>query len=93
MVSRSTVNRQIKRREGFDVKIKHNGRVIKKNTQLPSYDRYEKALRGSKSVTFWINNRFFTCFPGLEVEVLNANGKVARGKTRLSTVRDTYLAD
>jgi len=93
LVLRSTVNRQIKKREGFEVKIKRNGRVVNKNTQLPSYDRYEKALKGNKSVTFWKSNRFFTCFPGLEVEILNANGKVARGKTRLSTVRDTYLDD
>ena len=91
MVLRSTVNRQIRTREGFDVKIKRDGRVINKNSQLPPYDRWEKALRGDKSVEFWKNKRFFVCFPGYEVDVLKADGTVARGNNFLNTVRDSYL--
>ncbi|MCJ7575480.1 MAG: hypothetical protein MUO80_02200 [Dehalococcoidia bacterium] len=90
MVLRKTVNRQIWRCEGFEVKIKHDGRVIKSNCSLPVYT-YKNALKNVKSVAQWKIDRFSRCYPGYEVDVLDAKGKVARGKTKLGTVRDTYL--
>ena len=92
MVSRKTVDRQIKKCEGFDVKIKHDGRLVNRNTSLPAYG-FRIALKGKKSVAQWKSERFFKCYPGYEVDVLDAEGKTARGKTKLSTVRDTYLED
>jgi hypothetical protein len=92
MVLRKTVNRQIWKCEGFKVKIKHDGRVIKSNSSLPAYS-YKKALKNIKSVAQWKIDRFFKCYPGYEVDVLDARGKSARGKTKLGTVRDTYLED
>lgn len=90
MVLRKTVNRQIRKCEGFDVKIKHDGRLVKKNSSLPAYS-FKVALKNTKSVAQWKSERFFRCYPGYEVNVLDAKGKVARGKTKLGTVRDTYL--
>jgi len=92
MVLRKTVNRQIRKCEGFDVKIKHDGLVVKSNSRLPAYG-YMKALKNIKSVAQWKNDRFFERYPGYEVDVLDARRKVARGKTKLGTVRDTYLED
>lgn len=92
MVSRKTVNRQIKKCEGFDVKIKRGGRLVNRNLSLPGY-RYMIALKNTKSVAEWKSERFFKCYPGYEVVVLDAKGKAARGNTKLGTVRDTYLED
>ncbi len=92
MVLRNTVIRQIRKREGFNVKIKRDGRGVHPNTTLPGYP-FERALRGVKSVAQWKEDRFFKCYPGYDLDVLNAQGKVAQGKTKLSTVRDTYLED
>jgi hypothetical protein len=93
MVLRSTVNRQIKAREYFDVKIKRDGKLVNKNSQLPPYDKWRKAQKGNRSVAYWKKNRFFRCYPGYEVDVLYEDGRVARGKTLLTTVRDSYEED
>ena len=90
MPLRKTVDKQINRCEGFAVRIKHDGRAVNVNSTLPAY-RYKKALKNIKSVSQWKSERFFTCYPGYEVDVLDAQRKVARGKTKLGTVRDTYL--
>jgi hypothetical protein len=59
---------------------------------LPGY-RYKIALKKIKSVAQWKSERFIKCYPGYEVVVLDANGKAARGNTKLGTVCDTYLED
>ncbi len=90
MPLRRTDNKQIKRCEGFAVRINHDGRAVNVNSTLPAY-RYKKALKNIKSVSQWKSDRFFTCYPGYDVDVLDAEGKAARGKTKLGTLRDTYL--
>lgn len=92
MVFRKTVNRQIRKCEGFDVKIKRGGRGVRLEVNLPAYG-YSIALMNKKSVAQWKNDRFFNCYPGYDVDVLDAKGKTARGKTKLGTVRDTYLEE
>jgi hypothetical protein len=45
------------------------------------------------SITQWKSERFKKEYPGFAVDVLNANGSVAHGRTLLGTVRDTYLEE
>jgi hypothetical protein len=85
-----TVKKQIRKCEGFEVKIKHDVREINPKTNLPVYG-YKNALKNIKSVAQWKTDRFLKRYPGYEVDVLHAKGKVARGNTKLGTVRDTYL--
>jgi len=92
MVLRKTANRQIWKCEGFEVKIKRGGRGVRPEVNLPAYG-YSIALMNKKSVAQWKNDRFSNCYPGYDVDVLYANGRVAQGKTKLSTVRDTYLEE
>lgn len=59
---------------------------------LPSYP-YERMLKNSANVKEWIDNWFKTNYPGFDVHVLGEDGKRVHGRTKLSTVRDTYLSD
>lgn len=54
---------------------------------------YERALKGSKNVREWRESRFAKHYPGFEVQVLDAVGHTAHGRTLLTTVRDTYLEE
>ena len=54
---------------------------------------YKRALKHSKSVKAWRDSHFTRTYPGFTVEVLDASGNVAHGRTLLSTVRDSYLED
>jgi hypothetical protein len=93
MVRRKTVNKQIRNREGFDVKIKYGKKKkeVEQNTKLPGY-RYKVALKNARNVKALRDIRFKRRYPGYAVDVLYANGKAVRGNTLLGTVRDTYLA-
>jgi hypothetical protein len=88
-----TVQRQIQDIEGFRVKFrdrKTNRDVNDNHRGIPGYP-YHKALKGICSVSEWKHLRFKECYPGFAVDVLNAGGSIANGKTRLWNVRDTYL--
>jgi hypothetical protein len=91
MVRSKTVNKQIKNREGFDVKIKHGKKAVTKNLKLPGYE-YKVALKNTRNVKAWKDIRFKKRYTGYEVVVLNAKRKPVIGGTHLGTVRDTYLA-
>ena len=80
--------------EGFDVVIKHNGKDVRGDaTGLPQYGPYEKMARNDMTVSEWKTNRFFKSYPGYEVDVLDGNGNVAVGHTKLFTVRDSYIEE
>jgi len=88
-----TVEKQIERCEGFRVRFRdaQTGRDIRGDRpDIPSYT-YKKMAKNKWSVTKYKAERFMTCYPGFEVDVLNSNGYVAHGRTLLGTVRDTYL--
>jgi hypothetical protein len=91
MVWCQTVIKQIKRCEGFDVIIKHDGRALPKKYKLSRYE-YKVALKNTRNVKAWKDIRFKKRYTGYEVVVLNAKRKPVIGGTHLGTVRDTYLA-
>lgn len=76
--------------EGFEVKIKNNGRDLRGDAQLPKQYEAERMTRNSFSVSNWVD-KFKTQYPGYEIDVLKNDGSKARGQTKLCTVRDTYL--
>jgi hypothetical protein len=83
--------REIAEKEGFDIVVTRGGKRIDstENGVMGKYD-FDKKLKGSKTVSEWIKERFERTFPGLSCEVLNADGTVAIGQTKLETVRSTY---
>jgi hypothetical protein len=89
------VQRQIRRREGFDVRFLHEGpgptvgRDVRDDRDgIPGYS-YARASPDC-TVAVWIDRRFKASFPGFEVQVLWADGKVADHRTLLSSIRATY---
>ena len=89
------VEKQILRREGFDVQFRHKQTrkdVSGKLAGIPRYP-YTKMAQNKRSVADWKQQRFGQCYPGFDVAVLKSDGAVAQGNTLLSTVRDTYLPD
>jgi len=48
-------------------------------------------MKGVATVAGWKEVRFRQMYTGFEVNVLKADGSVAPGNTRLTTVRGTYL--
>jgi hypothetical protein len=86
-----TVERQIRRTEGFDARILHpDGRDVRGDRDhLPSYPFTKKAA-GTATVADWRRARFMLRYPGFEVEVVDARGNPVHGGTLLRTVRATY---
>jgi ribosomal protein L34 len=80
--------------EGFQVRILHlNGRDVRSDKRnLPRYP-FERMRKNASSVREWKTERFCRAYPGFDAEVLHTDGRRAHGRTRLSTVRDTYLGD
>ena len=91
MATVRSVERQIKRLEGFSVRFLHpDGHDVRGDrSNMPGYD-YRRMGPGSFRVSQWIARRFRPKYPGFGVEVLKADGSKAHGNTRLSSVRDTY---
>ncbi|HEV8298964.1 MAG TPA: hypothetical protein VGQ20_16775 [Acidimicrobiales bacterium] len=84
------VESQIKRIEGFPVKIRYgqDGRDIRSDKSgVPGY-RYTRQLTGTKTVAEWRAGRFSASYPGFEVDVLRPDGSVAHGRTLLASLRD-----
>lgn len=75
--------------EGFQIRITQNGRNVRGDRVLLKQYTAGKMSKNAFTVGEWIN-KFQSQFPGFDVEVLYADGTVARGNTLLSTVRDTY---
>lgn len=77
--------------EGFDVIIKHGGKNKRSDaTGLPHYTKYEKMAKNDMTVSEWKKNRFSPTFPGYTVDVLDGDGKVVSGHSKLGNVRDSY---
>lgn len=79
--------------EGFHVNFTDsNGKNIRDDKQIPKQYEAERATRNSFSVKDF-KEKLKRQFPGYDFDILNADGSKARGQTKLSTVRDTYLED
>lgn len=95
MATVKNVQRQIRRREGFEVHFLYegpgpsSGRDVRDDrTGLPNYPH--RRASADSTVASWIEGRFKRSFPGFEVEVLRSDGSVADHRTLLSTVRQSY---
>ncbi|OEE65839.1 hypothetical protein A1OO_08505 [Enterovibrio norvegicus FF-33] len=52
---------------------------------------YARKAAGSSSVTEWLQNRIWPCIDGFEVEVIAGNHTAPHGRTKLDTLRATYV--
>ena len=82
---------EIEEFEGFSVRIRPVSKSQPVKTNLRSYARsHERIARASFSVADWRRRRFDDVYPGYDVEVLLADGRIAGPKTLLSKVRSSY---
>lgn len=81
--------------EGFKVRIRHgrDSRDVRSDKGSVKQYGYRRALKHSKRVTDWRDGRFARTYPGFGVDVLDAEGRAAHGRTLLGTVRDSYLEE
>ena len=85
-----TVESKISKIERFEVIITKNGKDVRRDASLPNQYQAEKMTKNAFTVCQF-KTKFKRQFPGYDVEIKKADGSVATGQTRLSTVRDTYL--
>lgn len=77
--------------EGFAVVIKYNGRDVRSDfTGMPQYGPYDRMAKNDMTVSDWRQLRFYSSFPDYDVDVLDGDGSVCNGNTKLGTVRDSY---
>lgn len=90
MTTLATRIRALSDLEGFDIQVFDNegSPADPKTNGLPAYP-YEKKARSSITVSDW-KARFRKAYPGYTCEVLNADGSIAHGNTKLESVRQTY---
>lgn len=79
--------------EGFQVHIMASDKDVRGDKQLPKQYEADRALKNTATVNAWKQLRFYKQFPGYDVNVLYADGSVARGNTTLGRVRDSYMDD
>lgn len=58
-------------------------------TKLGSYS-YQRAASGSTSVSQWLQQRISHALGNHEVVVLDGNGAIPHGRTRMATLRSSY---
>jgi hypothetical protein len=62
--------------------------------QLPSTEyTYERMAKNDMTVADWKGTRFNPAYPGFDVDVMDGNGNICQGNTKLGTVRDSYSDD
>lgn len=88
------VELRISQIEDFRVTIRHLGGADVRSDRagLPAWP-YERAAKDSWNVSDWRRERFAATYPGFIVEVLDGDGNVVPGQTKLETVRDSYTEE
>jgi hypothetical protein len=96
MTTIKRVESQIRRIEGFDVRIRYvgpgptPGRDVRSDrADIRSYP-YERARADDHNVAVWLEDRFCATYGGYTADVLDASGRRQHGATKLRTVRATY---
>lgn len=94
MAKVKNVEKRIWDLEGFAVHILHlGGRDVRSDrTGLPQYP-YKTQASNEMTVERWKTIRFRRAYPGFEVDVLDGDGHVVHGNTKLDTLRRTYIED
>jgi type I restriction enzyme M protein len=90
MKSVKTVSSQIQEVEGFDVEFVPRDVSDVSSRRVEDYP-YQRAARGSWSVTRWKQDRFESNYPDFEVQVLSPDGEAVHGRTLLDNLRAQYL--
>lgn len=88
----SFVEKRIFEIEGFQVDFLDKGKNLRDDKQFPKQYEAERMSKNSFTVSDF-KDKLGKQFPGYEFNVLLGNGRRASGQMKLSTVRDTYLAD
>lgn len=93
MATMKQVEQRIFEVEGFRVRILHgrDQRDVRSDKSNVKQYAYKRALKHSKNVAAWREDRFAKHYPGYAVEVLSADGRKAHGRRKLANVRDSYL--
>ncbi len=88
----NTIQKKIRKVEGFDVTIKKaDGSELRSNYRLKTDYDYKRGAEGKRTVAWWKKTRFAKKFPGFAVEVLLGDGSVvASGGRRLKGIRASY---
>ena len=94
MAKVKNVEKKIWDLEGFAVQFLHlGGRDVRSDrTGLPQYP-YKIPAADDMTVQHWKEIRFLRIYPGFEVEVLDGEGHVVHGNTKLTTLRSSYCED
>jgi hypothetical protein len=94
MAKVKNVEKRIWDLEGFAVHILHlGGRDVRGDrTGLPQYP-YKNPAADDMSVEHWKTIRFRWVYPGFEVEVLDGDGRIVHGNTKLETLRSSYFEE
>lgn len=94
MAKVKNIEKKIWDTEGFDVKIRKNGKDVRGDMNLPTnYESFQRSAKNDLTVNEWKTNRFKSTFPGFEVDVLDASGEKVTGNTKLANVRNSYNED
>ena len=87
-----TVSAAIAEVEGFEVRfVPAGGEEADLGRRRVDDYPYNNRANRSWTVAKWRATRFWPNYPDLDVQVLNANGVLVHGKTKLATVRASYL--
>lgn len=88
------VEKKIAQIEKFEVKMLSSaGKNLNGNKKdVPQYG-FSRRMSGDATVNEWIQSRFYTTYPGFDVEVLDVVGIAVAGQTKLKNVRKTYEED
>ena len=92
MPTANRVEKKIFAIERFHVAIKQNGKNVRGDCHLPKQYESQTMSRNAFSVSDF-RGKFQKQFPEYEIDVLKSDGSKATGQTKLSTVRDSYLAE
>lgn len=94
MTTLATRTREIGDIEDFDIEVvdKNGTPVDPKTNGLPKYN-YDRKTKGDTTVAEWKEKRFGKIYKAYDVRVLKADGTVANGNLKLSTVRKSYEED
>ena len=90
MTTLATRIRELSDLEGFDIQVLDNAGnpADPKINGLPAYP-HERKAKGTTTVNEW-KARFHNTYSGYTCDVLNSDGSVAHGNTKLESVRATY---
>lgn len=90
MTTLATRIRALSDLEGFDIQVFDGAGnpADPKANGLSAYP-HERKAKGSTTVNDW-KARFHKVYPGYTCDVLNEDGTVAHGNSKLNSVRETY---